>query len=73
MENKIEWKNFFGGHGDKWFDRYYKAEINGHRVEKRETNRMTRFSIGNMDLAKKKFKTEAELIIEVNNLKPKTP
>ena len=30
----IDWKYFFGGSSGRTFDRYYKAEINGKRVEK---------------------------------------
>ena len=59
---EIDWKYFFGGSGDGTFDRYYKAEINGVRVEKHASNRSTKYAIGNIDQAKKKFKTEAELL-----------
>lgn len=57
----IDWKYFFGGSGGRTFDHYYKAEINGKRVEKHESNRGIKYSIGNIDEAKKKYKTEKEL------------
>ena len=57
----IDWKYFFGGSGGRTFDRYYKAEINGKRVEKHASNRGVKYSIGNIDEAKKKYKTEKEL------------
>lgn len=61
--NQIDWKYFFGGTSrGKHFDRYYKTEINGIRCEKHETNSGVNFCIGNMDLAKVKYKTEAELL-----------
>lgn len=59
---KIEWQYFFGGSSKFTFDRYYKAEINGMRVEKHSTKKGSMYSIGNMDKAKKKYKTESELI-----------
>ena len=37
-------------------------EINEKRVEKHASNRGVRFAIGNIDEAKKKYKTEAELL-----------
>ena len=57
----IDWQYFFGGSSGKTFDRYYKAEINGKRVEKHASNRGVKYAIGNIDEEKKKFKTEAEL------------
>jgi hypothetical protein len=57
----IDWKYFFGGSSGRTFDRYYKAEINGKRVEKHASNRGVKYSIGNIDEAKKKYKTETEL------------
>ena len=57
----IDWEYFFGGSSGRCFDRYYKAEINGKRVEKHASNRGVKFAIGNIDKAKKKFKTELEL------------
>lgn len=57
----IDWKYFFGGSSGRCFDRYYKAEINGKRVEKHASNRGVKYSIGNIDEAKKKYKTELEL------------
>lgn len=59
---EIEWKYFFGGHSGRTFDRYYYAEINGVRVEKHGSNKGVKFSIGNMDKAKVKYKTEQELL-----------
>ena len=57
----IEWKYLFGGRRGRTFDRYYKAEINGKLVEKHASNRGVKYSIGNIDEAKKKYKTEKEL------------
>lgn len=61
-QQTIEWKYFFGGTYGKQYDRYYKAEINGQRVEKHEHNRGVSYAIGNIDLAKKKYKTEQDLL-----------
>lgn len=58
----IKWQYFFGGHSGRSFDRYYKAEINGVRVEKHCCNRGTKYSVGNMDKAKIKYKSEFELL-----------
>lgn len=63
----IEWKYFFGGSSGRSFDRYYKAEINGVRVEKHGSNRGTEYSIGNIDKAKKKYKSEEELLKALTN------
>ena len=57
----IEWEYFFGGSSGRSFDRYYKAKINGNHVEKHSTSAGSKFAIGNIDEAKKKYKTEAEL------------
>ena len=57
----IDWQYFFGGSGGRTYDRYYKAEINGKRVEKHASNRGVKYAIGNIDEAKKKYKTEKEL------------
>ena len=59
----IVWKYFFGGSSNngRRYDRYYKAEINGKLVEKHASNRGVKYSIGNIDEAKKKYKTEKEL------------
>lgn len=65
--NKIEWKYFFGGSSGNSFDRYYKAEINGKKVEKHASNHGVSFAIGNIDKAKKKFKTEKELLEACNS------
>jgi len=53
MENSnipLNWKYFFGGHGNggRTFDRYYKDEVNGVRVEKHASNKGVWYSIGNM-------------------------
>ena len=60
---KIEWELFFGGGNSTTYQCYYKAEINGVRVEKMtHTKAADRFSIGNMDYAKKKYKSEKDLL-----------
>jgi hypothetical protein len=64
---KIDWKYFFGGGGSKTFDRYYKAEINGVRVERHDSNRGREYSIGNMDEAKKKYKNEKDLLKAIDS------
>ena len=58
----IDWKYFFGGSSGRTFDIYYEAKINGNRVEKHASNRGVKYSIGNIDEAKKKYKTETELL-----------
>lgn len=62
MKEPLQWTYFFGGCSGNTFDRYYKAEIDGIRVEKHANNRSVKFAVGNIDEAKKKFKTEKELI-----------
>ena len=62
----IEWKYFFGGCCGTSYDRYYKAEINGIRVEKHASNNSVKFSIGNIDKAKIKYKSEEQLITALN-------
>ena len=66
--NKIESNYFFGGsgHGGRVFDRYYEARIDGIRVEKHANNKGVKFSIGNIDDAKIKYKSEGDLIKAVN-------
>lgn len=60
---KIEWKLFFSGGSAKTYQCYFMAMINGIRVEKMtHTKAADRFSIGNMDYAKKKYKSEKELL-----------
>lgn len=60
---KIEWELFFSGGNSSVYQCYYKAEIDGVRVEKMtHTKAADRFSIGNMDYAKKKYKSETELL-----------
>lgn len=58
---KIEWEFFFGFRSKGAYNRYEKAEINGKRVEKYSFRGGVKYSIGNMDEAKKKYKTEIEL------------
>jgi len=58
---KIDWKYFFGCGSD----RYYYAEIRGVRVEQHKFKSGAKFSIGNIDTAKKKHKTESALLKEV--------
>lgn len=67
MSTEIDWKYFFGGSGGKTFDRYYKADINGVRVEKHSSNKGTRYSIGNMDKAKQTYESEEKLSEALNN------
>lgn len=62
ITEKIEWVYFFGGSSKFTFDRYYKAEINGLRVEKHSSNKGSTFSIGDIDKAKKRYQTESELV-----------
>lgn len=50
----IKWEYFFGASGKRSFDRYYKSEISGIRVEKHLQRSGTEYSIGNMDKAKNK-------------------
>lgn len=69
MNKEIDWKYFFGGRGKRTFYRYYKSEINGKRVEKHASNRGVEYSIGNMDEAKVKYKTESELLDAIINRK----
>ena len=66
MSESLQWTYFFGGCSGNTFDRYYKAEIGGIRVEKHANNRGVKFAVGNIDEAKKKFKTEKELIESIN-------
>ena len=65
----IKWKYFCGWSGGagslgmpRTWDRYYFANINGVRVEKRNSTGRVTYCIGNMDKAKVKFKTEQELL-----------
>ncbi len=63
----IDWKYFFGGSSNngKSFQRYYKSEINGLRVERCCSHKGTKYCIGNMDEAKVKHNSEEELLSEV--------
>lgn len=56
-----DWKYFFGGGKLPNQEHYYKAYINGQRVEKHTFLGGVKYSIGNMDEAKIKYKTEKEL------------
>ena len=60
--NAIDWHYFFGGGAIPHQHHYYKSDINGLRVEKHTFNGRVEYSIGNMDNAKIKFKTEKELL-----------
>jgi hypothetical protein len=62
----INWKYFFGMSGNRTFNRCYKAEIKGVRVEKHASNQGVTYSIGNIDKANTKYKTEDDLIKAVN-------
>ena len=64
---KIDWQYFFGGGTIPHQQHYYKAEINGIRVEKHTFRGGVEYSIGNMDEAKIKFKTEEELLKAIEN------
>ena len=60
---QINWEKFFSGGSQSHYQSYYKAEINGVRVEKMTSTKMSdRFSIGNMDNAKTKYKSEKDLL-----------
>ena len=61
-DSEIDWQYFFGGSKGQTFDRFYKAEINGKRVEKHASNRGVKYAIGNIDEAKIKYNTEKELL-----------
>lgn len=59
----IKWEYFFGGTSGSTSTRFYFATINGLRVEKRwNSPGSLSYSIGNYDKAKKKFRTEAQLL-----------
>jgi hypothetical protein len=64
--DKINWQYFFGGSGGNTFDRYYEADFRGMRVEKHSSNRGSEYAVGNIDKAKKKYKTEDELIAAID-------
>jgi hypothetical protein len=68
-QSEIVWKYFFGGSSGRCFDRFYKAEINGIRVEKHATQSDVIYAIGNIDEAKIKYKTENELMDACRNVK----
>ena len=69
----INWQYFFGVGKIGHKRRYYKSEINGIRVEKSQSVRITEYSIGNMDEAKEKYKTEEELIEAVKQNQNEPP
>lgn len=68
LSDKIEWQYFFGGQattttGQVKHTRFYFATVNGLRVEKRWSSpNKHSYTIGNYDKAKKKYRTEQELI-----------
>jgi hypothetical protein len=59
---QIKWEYFFGGGTMPNQEHYYRAVINGIRVEKHTFRGGVEYSIGNMDEAKIKYKTEKELL-----------
>lgn len=61
-EEEIKWDYFFGGGSGTSFDRYYKAIINGVRCERHSSNTGTVYAIGNIDEAKKTYKSEFKLL-----------
>lgn len=68
----IVWEYFFGGQTTSGrATRFYSAYVGRIRVEKRwhSPNNLS-YSIGNYDKAKKKFKTEDELLKAVAALSP---
>lgn len=63
QQAKIEWEFFYSITIKRTADRFYKAEINGQRIEKHErNNKILGYSIGNIDDAKTIFPTESELL-----------
>jgi len=58
----IDWKYFFGGGTMPYQEHYYKATVNNIRVEKHTFRGGVEYSVGNMDDAKCKYKTEKELL-----------
>jgi hypothetical protein len=62
LNTSVNWQYFFGASNGRSSNRYYKAEINGMRVEKHSSSRGVKYAIGNIDEAKTKYKTEKELI-----------
>jgi len=58
----IDWQYFFGGGTMPYQEHYYKATVHGLRVEKHTFRGGVEYSVGNMDEAKKKYKTEKELL-----------
>ena len=64
----FKWQMFFsGGEIGKNYECFYKDFIEGKRVEKHEFRGGVRYSIGNMDVAKNKYKTEIELLNALKN------
>lgn len=65
----INWQKFFSGGNSKCYTTYYKSEINGICVEKKTSTRdLPMFSIGNMDEAKKIYRSETDLINDCKEL-----
>lgn len=58
----FNWEYFFGGGKIPYQEHYYKCEVNGKRLEKHTFRGGVEYSVGNMDKAKKKYKTEKELL-----------
>lgn len=59
---KISWEKFFSGGSLYNYHCYYKAFINEIRVEKHTFKSGVEYSIGNMDNAKIKYKSEKDLL-----------
>ncbi len=69
LSEGLAWKKFFSGGSLENYICFYKTEINGIRVEKREGLKVGKsYSIGNIDKAKKIYKTENELLKAVEKL-----
>ena len=58
----IDWQYFFGISATKSCSHFYKAIINGQRVEKHSSKHGNKYAIGNIDYAKVKYRTETELL-----------
>jgi hypothetical protein len=69
----IPWDYFSGGssHGGKMYDRYYKAFIDGVRVEKWASNRGIKYCIGEFADDVNTYLSEDDLIEAVNRYKGK--
>jgi hypothetical protein len=69
----ISWDYFHGGssHGGKMYDRYYKAFIDGVRVEKWASNRGVKYCIGEMVGDVNTYLSEEDLLDAVKRYKEK--